>query len=101
MLVVIPQGEQASPLEREVRIEETGGPAYDAPTLFQTARDFEDHIASAGIRTLKLVRSMQQLEESPERFPLYSAWDYHLTTRGSTWAGVQIYDELERWQPWH
>jgi len=100
LMVVIPQGEQVSPLEREPRIEETGRDAYDAPKLFQTARELEESVAASGVPTLKLASIMQRLEESRERFPLYNSWDYHLSTRGSTWVGSRIYDYLEHWRPW-
>jgi hypothetical protein len=100
LLVVIPQGEQASPLERELRLEEAGASAFDAPLLFQVARDFEDHVKALGVPTLGLLEPMQTFEESPSRFPLYNTEDYHLSTKGSTWVGLRIYGELERWKPW-
>jgi hypothetical protein len=100
LLVVIPQGEQISQLERGPRIEETGAFAYDVPTVFQAAQDMENQIAASGVPTLKLARAMQAFEDSGSRYPLYNAWDYHLSTQGSTWVGTRIYEELQRWRPW-
>jgi len=100
LVVVIPQGEEVSPLERAPRIEETAGQAYHTAELAENATKLENVFASSGVRTLKLLGRMQTFEDGAARYPLYNTWDYHLSTQGATWVGNEVAAEILRWKPW-
>lgn len=100
LVVVIPQGEEVSPLERAPRLEETAGQAYHTAELSVNAANLENVFAASGVRTLKLLGLMQAFENRPDRYPLYNTWDYHLSTEGSTWVGTEVAADLLRWKPW-
>jgi hypothetical protein len=93
LLVPVPHGSEASPLERILGRE-------DFSDAHARATAFENVIASSGIRTLKLLRALEKAEESPQRVPFYNAADPHPSADGSIWVGKNIFAELAAWQPW-
>ncbi len=94
LMVPVPQGRAVSPLERPIDIDETfaGSGARDA--------GFENAIASSGVPTVKLLRSLEALEERAHRIPYFNTADPHPSPEGQTWIGQAILKYLESWRPW-
>jgi sugar lactone lactonase YvrE len=98
MLVVMPEGEAVSPLERMSSMYPAA--SYDFSEKRQASETLENVLKGTGLPTVTLLDPLTQEAESSDRMPLYYNWDRHLSREGAHWVGGEILRQVERLHPW-